>query len=95
MKYKDKGVEVLGFNCADDADIAREFLKLNKVTFPTILDTSQEATDICYRKYQTGTASAVPLTYIISPDGLIVEGWYGYERGHPRGLKALKERGVE
>ena len=43
MQYKDKGLVVLGFDCADDKQIALEMLRDNGVTFPNIVDSSDAA----------------------------------------------------
>jgi peroxiredoxin len=83
---------ILGFNCADDKQIALDFMKENSATFPSILDSSDEAVKIGFRGYQM---SGVPLNYIIDPEGKIVDAWYGYERGHKRALKALEKAGLK
>ena len=86
-----KGLTILGFNCADDKDIALEFLEENKATFPTIIDSSDAAVKTAYRDYR---ASGVPLNYIIDKEGKVVDAWYGYEKGHSRAKAALKKAGL-
>lgn len=44
------------------------------------------------RQYELYGMLAVPLTYIIDPEGNIVKGWYGYLEGRAR--KELKELGL-
>ncbi len=87
-KYGHKGLVILGFNCSDDKKIALEFLRENKATFPTILDSSEAATRTGFGEYRM---SGVPLNYIIDRHGKVVDAWYGYERGHKRALAALEK----
>jgi len=91
-KYNGKNLVILGFNCADDKKIALEFLGENSATFPTILDSSDEARKVSWSDYK---GSGVPLNYIIDPKGKVVDTWYGYEEGHPRALAALKKAGLK
>lgn len=91
-KYKDKGMVILGFNCADDKQIALDFMRDNSATFPTILDSSKAAVDTGFKSYKM---SGVPLNYIIDKEGIIVDAWYGYEEGHKRALEALEKAGLE
>jgi hypothetical protein len=94
-KYSDKGFVVIGCNVSDDKKIALEMLRDNKVTFPNILDTSDAAMKVCFQDYQRYGRSAVPMSYVIGPDGKIVDGWYGYEEGEPRTIAAMKKVGGE
>ncbi len=91
-KYKDNGLVILGFNCADDKQIALDFMQENSATFPSILDSSDAAVQIGFRDYQM---SGVPLNYIIDREGKIVEAWYGYEEGHKQALTALEKAGLK
>jgi peroxiredoxin len=91
VKYADKGLVILGFNCSDDKEIALEFVRENKATFPTILDSSDAATMVQFREYK---GSGVPLNYIIDREGKIVDAWYGYEEGHKRALDAVEKAGL-
>lgn len=86
-----KGVQLLGFNCADDAELARRFLKRAGVTFPTILDSSKQAVNICHQQYG---AQGVPAHYIIS-DGWVVESWMGFERDYHPAFEALGKLGLK
>ncbi len=90
-KYSDKGLVILGFNCADDKKIALEFIGENKATFPMILDSSEEAGRFSYMAYK---CTGVPLNYIIDREGKVVDAWYGYEEGHKRALAALEKAGL-
>jgi peroxiredoxin len=91
-QYRDKGLVILGFNCSDDKQIALEFLRENKATFPTILDSSEAATKVGFSDYR---ASGVPLNYIVDHQGKVVDAWYGYQEGHQRALAALQKAGLE
>lgn len=91
-KYKDKGMVILGFNCADDKQIALDFMRANSATFPTILDSSDAAVKVGFNSYKM---SGVPLNYILDKEGKIVDAWYGYEEGHKRALEALEKAGLE
>lgn len=90
-KYKDKGMVILGFNCADDKKIALDFLRDNSATFPCILDSSDTAVKVGFSAYKM---SGVPLNYVIDKEGKIVDAWYGYEEGHKRALEALEKAGL-
>jgi peroxiredoxin len=90
-EYKDKGVVVLGFNPADNRDMALEFLRDNSATFPNILDSSRVATSVAYDSYKV---SGWPTNYIIDREGMIVDAWYGYEEGHQRAIAALEKAGM-
>ena len=52
-KYKGKGLVVLGINTADDRQIALDYLKANKVTYPNALDTSDAAIRKMSLKFET------------------------------------------
>ena len=91
-KYKDKGMVILGFNCADDKQLALNFIRDNSVTFPGILDSSDAAVKVGFSSYKMG---GVPLNYVIDKEGKIVDAWYGYEQGHKRALAALEKAGLE
>ena len=91
MKYKAKGLVVLGVNNADDRKIALDYLKDNEVTFPNILEAS-DAANRAMSLYETLGMSAVPMTYVIGRDGKVVDAWYGYEAA--RTQQALKKLGL-
>ncbi len=95
QKYKDKGLVVLGFDCADDKQIALDMLRENGATFPNIIDSSEDANKVCFQDYQTKGASAVPMSYIIDRDGNIVDAWYGFGEGHQKAIAALQKTGGE
>ncbi len=92
LKYNDKDMVILGFNCLDDKQIALEFIKENSATFPNILDSSDAANMVALRDYKMG---GVPLNYIIDREGKVVDAWYGYEKGHKRALTALEMAGLK
>jgi peroxiredoxin len=92
QKYADKGLVILGFNCSDDKKIAMEFIRENKATFPTILDSSDKATRIGHADYK---CTGVPLNYVIDREGKVVDAWYGYEENHKRALEAVEKAGLK
>jgi peroxiredoxin/outer membrane lipoprotein-sorting protein len=92
MRWKDKGLVILGFNCADDKKVGLEFLRENGATFPTILDSSESAEEVYLKGYR---GSGFPLNYVIDREGKIVDAWYGYERGYPRAKAALAKMGIK
>ena len=83
---------ILGLNCSDNRKIALDLLRENSVTFPNILDSSLAAMKLVRDGYKK---SADPLNYIIDPEGMIVDGWYGYEEGHKRAIAALEKAGMK
>ena len=92
QKYRDRGLVVLGFNCADDRQIALNLLQEHAVTFPCVLDSSDEASRIYFECYQTLRGmSGVPLNYIIDAQGWITDSWYGdYDEAHVRQAMKLE-----
>ena len=83
--YRERGLVVIGFNCADDKNIALDFLRENSVTFPNIVDASELAVEIAFSDYgMTG----VPLNYLIGRDQNIIDAWYGYDE--ERALQVFK-----
>jgi peroxiredoxin/outer membrane lipoprotein-sorting protein len=93
-KHKDKGLMILGFNCADDKKIARIFMRENSVTFPSILDSSDTAEKVVSKDYKNRNGF-VPLSYIIDIQGYIADTWYGYDEDHKRTSAALKKTGIQ
>jgi peroxiredoxin len=91
VKFRDKGLVILGFNYTDDKQIALDFLRENSVEFPTVIDYTLGAvsTNIDYK------GNSMPLNYIIDREGKIVDGWYGYQEGHKRALEALEKLGIK
>jgi len=88
----DKGLVVVGFDCWDDATIAKDLLAKHEVTFPSVLDSSMPATVTAMMTYKM---NGVPLTYIIDREGKIARAFYGYEPSDTRGLETLRELGIE
>jgi peroxiredoxin len=86
---------VLGFNRADDNEIALEFLRENGATVPTVLDTSKAAWEVCGKFETMGGRSGVPLTYIIDREGKVAGAWYGFDGNHSRGKEVLRRLGIE
>jgi peroxiredoxin/outer membrane lipoprotein-sorting protein len=92
-KQKDRGVVIIGFNCTDDKRIARAFLHENSVTFPNVLDSSTVAQKMLSEDYKNRTGD-VPLSYVIDPQGNIVDAWYGHDESHERATKTLEKLGL-
>ena len=90
-RLNQRGVQLLGFNCADDAELIRSFLRRARITFPTVLDSSKEAVAICHQQYGV---QGVPSHYIIS-NGWVVESWAGFEQDYRRAFEALDRLGPE
>jgi hypothetical protein len=78
---------VLGFNCADDPALAKDLLRENRVTFPTILDPSDTAERVASQGYHL---TGVPLNYILDREGKVAAVWEGFEERDRQGLD-LKE----
>jgi len=91
-KYADKGLLVLGFDCADQSDIALDLLRKNSLTFPTILDNSMAAVAVAQQDYHV---SAVPTTYVIDREGKVAAAWIGYDKNNPRVPEELAELGLK
>ncbi|MGD2095177.1 MAG: TlpA disulfide reductase family protein, partial [Phycisphaerales bacterium] len=91
-KFKSKGLVVIGFDFADDKQIALDFLRRNLVTFPNILDTSDEAVKTGFMTYG---AAAAPVNYIIDRKGKISDVWLGYDENSRQGVDALKNLGLK
>jgi peroxiredoxin len=86
-----KGLVLLGFNCSDDATIAKNLLREHGVTYPTVLDSSPAALAAAHAYGMSG----VPLTYLIDRDGKVVESFYGFSEGDWRGLESLEKLGIQ
>jgi peroxiredoxin len=73
-QYKDLGLVVLGYNATDDAKLARETMRANGITFPTILDNSAEARRIRSQDYKVNGYEAKD--YVIDRTGKVVATFY-------------------
>jgi peroxiredoxin len=91
-KYKDQGLVVIGLDPADDKKIALEMLQENGVTFPNIIDDSDNARHVSARDYPMG---AWPTSYLIDREGKIADAWCGYEEGHARVKAALEKSNIK
>jgi peroxiredoxin/outer membrane lipoprotein-sorting protein len=91
-RYKSKGLVVLGFDYVDDRQIALDFLSQHSVTFPNILDTSDEAIKTGFMTYG---ARAAPVNYTIDREGKIAGAWLGYDISSTRGIDMLTKLGIE
>ena len=72
----EKGLVVLGFDCADDPAIAKDLMRNQGVDYPTILDSSEAARKVFFAGYR---GSGVPLNYVIDREGRVAAAWYGYQ----------------
>lgn len=75
--------------------MALEHLREHSVTFPNILDVSTEAHRVVFEDYQTGDRTAVPMSYLIGRDGVIIDRWYGFSDSDPQPYEALKKAGID
>jgi peroxiredoxin/outer membrane lipoprotein-sorting protein len=91
-KYKSKGLIVLGFDFADDRKIALDFLRRHFVTFPNVVDDSQEAIKTGFFSYG---ARAAPVNYIVDREGKIAAAWLGYDHNSTQGIDVLAKLGLE
>jgi len=92
-QYGEKGLVVVGFDWADEREIAVRFLEESGASFLNIVDSCEQARDTCMEKYQTlKGCAAVPLNYVIDREGKIVAGWYGSEE--EPGLAAIEKAGI-
>jgi peroxiredoxin len=82
---------VLGFNCSDDADVARDLMRKKHVDYPTILDGSDRAQKVFFDDYR---GSGVPLNYVIDREGRVAASWYGWSEKDPRLDKVLRDLGI-
>jgi peroxiredoxin len=93
QRFREKGLVVLGFNCADDRAIAVDLLQKSGATFPVVLDRSDAASKVFFEGYQRQGMSAVPLHYLIDREGGVADAWYGPEPERER--EALGRLGIE
>lgn len=91
QKYKNKGLVVVGYNTCDDEEHIRGLLNENNVTYPNIYNTSEEAREVQFEKYQKKGYSGVPLNYLIDRNGNVASVWYGYDRGKEKKIERLLE----
>jgi len=91
-QYKNQGLVVLGFDFADDAKSTSDFLRECSVTFPNVVDSSDEAVKTGFFSY---AARAAPVNYILDREGKIASAWLGYEKGGTQGLQALARLGLK
>jgi hypothetical protein len=87
MKYKDKGLVVLGMN-ANEKNVALDVLRANGATFANVIDSSEPTRKIWNEDYDTGN---IPMSYIIDADGKIVAAWSDYHEGEPDVMAALQK----
>jgi peroxiredoxin len=84
-EFVSKGLVVLGFNWADDRAIVLRLLGEQGVTFPNVVDTSDEAVKVRFGDYK---ASAVPIQYFIDREGKIIDAWTGFDENRARRVLA-------
>jgi peroxiredoxin len=88
-QFNDEGLVILGFNCIDSKEIALNAIRQFGVTYPTIVDASDAANEVCFDVYGAGY---LPLSYIIDRDGKIVDAWFGNHREKGNRAKAALEK---
>lgn len=91
-RYKNNGLVVLGFDFADDRESALDFLREKSITFPNIIDSSDEAVKTGFITYG---ARAAPVNYVIDREGEIAAAWLGYDDDDKRGLEVLERLGLK
>ena len=88
-KQKDDGFVVIGINVSDDRKLTLDFLAKQQIAFPSILDTSEAAQQVCHRDYGGG---AVPLNYLVDRDGTVVTAGFSYAEVEASLKKLLEGR---
>lgn len=83
-EFSGKGLVVLGINNEDKATI-QQFIKQQKLTFPTLLDSQ----DIASRAYKV---EAIPRVILIDKEGKIVKDITGYDPENEKILRELIEK---
>ena len=78
---KDQGLIVLGLNCTDNKQTARRFIRENALTFPNILDPTEDTKKLMLRDYKNKTKT-MPLHTIIDAKGNVMDAWCGYVERH-------------
>jgi peroxiredoxin/outer membrane lipoprotein-sorting protein len=91
-QHKSRGFVALGFDYADDRQIALDFLSQHSVTFPNIVDTSEEAIKTGFMTYG---ARAAPVNYIIDREGKIAAAWLGHNPSSSKGIDILTKLGLK
>lgn len=86
-----RGLCVLGFNCTDDAAIAKDLMRKQGVCYPTILDGSDRAQSVFFTGYR---GSGVPLNYVVDREGKVAAAWYGWSANDPRLERVLRDLGI-
>ena len=89
-RHKKNGFVVLAVNVSDDQELTQSYLEEQGVSFPNILDTSDEGERVCYELYGVG---GVPMNYVIDRNGLIVDGGFGHTE--ERAKQALRQLGLD
>ena len=90
-EYRERGLVVVGFNCADKHEIVAAFMKKHGISFPTILDHSNAAIRTFFERYlKPDGPSGVPVNYIIRKDGIIADAWCDFAEEEDRGRRVLR-----
>ncbi len=79
--HRDKDLIVIGINVSDDKGIAQRFLDTIDITFPIGLDSSEAARKTVSEGYHNKDLD-VPLSYLIDPNGILLDAWFGPEQDH-------------
>ncbi len=78
-KYKDKGLQVIGFSCDRIPKEHNAFLKSNHVNYPSVFLGSRNGDQIrADFEKQIGSINAIPTTLIVDKNGTIVLKHVGY-----------------
>ncbi len=80
QEYKDKGLVIIGLDFADDEELVEKFIDDYKLTYPNVVDTNKFSSFEFNKNYTNSNGiHAWPLNYIIDKNGIIVDGWYGFD----------------
>ena len=91
-RYRDAGLVVIGYNSSDVKDLVEKRIKDAGVTYPHVIDGSEQAFNVYWRLYK---ARAPNVSYIIDRKGKVADAWIGYREGDERGEKVLASLGIE
>ncbi len=72
-KYGDQGLKIIGVAVGEDADVVQRFADRVKMTYLSLLDKTQIASQ------QFGGIQAIPTTFVIDKNGRVYKKYVGYQ----------------
>ncbi|MDP8208052.1 MAG: TlpA disulfide reductase family protein [Candidatus Electryonea clarkiae] len=80
--YKDQGFKLVSISTDNTRSVGkvRPYVKSQKWEFPVLLDTDNEV----LKRYR---ANSVPMSVLISTEGLIIKTWIGYHPGEEKDIE--------